>query len=55
MKVFAVVGKHTFINKKNKLKYRIGIGTKTNTIANIKVRQTTYKQIMKAWREMQVG
>ena len=51
----AVVGKHTFINKKNKLKYRNGIVNKTHTNANIKERHTTYKQIMKAWREMQEG
>ena len=50
MKVFAVVGKHTFMNN-NKSKYKNGIRNKTNT--NIKVRHKTYKQSMKAWREMQ--
>ena len=55
MLVCAVVGKHTFINKKNELEYVNIKVNKINTNANIKVRHTTYKQIEEAWREMQEG
>ena len=53
--MWAVVGKHTFIHEKNELEYINSTGNKVNTNANIKVRHTTYKQIVEAWREMQEG
>ena len=56
--MFAVVGKHTFMNIKNKLKYRNGIGNKTNTSANIKVRhniQTNCESVARDARRVTEG
>ena len=54
--MFAVVGKHTFMNN-NKSKYKNGIRNKTNT--NIKVRhktkQTKYESVARDARSVTEG